>query len=236
MLAAGSPFLLFWLFAIGLLITAVFKWGKEGKRTNAMRAWAKRYGYTFAAARDRSLMSHVGHFDCFNKGDDRYAANVLQSRRDSWDLTIFDWHYETTSTDSKGRRRTSHHWSSNVLFDVDFLLSPLVIRRESFFDKMSQAFGWDDIDFESAEFSSKFHVSAKDRRWAFEFISPKSMEVLLNSPTFRIEMQGRQLLIRRDRRISPAELGQATVLGQALLQAVPADVVEERRSRLRAGA
>jgi len=102
-------------------------------------------------------------------------------------LLAFDYHYETHSTDSKGHRRTNHHHFSAVILASALPLKPLFIRAEGFFDKLTEFVGFDDIDFESAEFSRKFYVKAKDRRWAYDVIHARTMEFLLSMPRFTIQ-------------------------------------------------
>ncbi|MCZ6810529.1 MAG: hypothetical protein O7D97_00875, partial [Planctomycetota bacterium] len=65
----------------------------------------------------------------------------------------------------------------------------LLIRREGMFDKLAGAFGFDDIDFESAEFSKRFYVKSPDKRFAYDVIHPRMMEFLLGGdpPTVDIE-------------------------------------------------
>jgi hypothetical protein len=68
-------------------------------------------------------------------------------------------------------------------------LPTLFIRREGIFDALSRAFGFDDIDFESVEFSKRFYVKSSDKRFAYDVIHPPVMEYLLASqpPTIDIE-------------------------------------------------
>ena len=63
---------------------------------------------------------------------------------------------------------------------LPFGMTPdLLIRPEGLFDKIKGAFGFDDIDFESEEFSRRFHVKSSDRRFAYDVLHPRMMEFLL---------------------------------------------------------
>ena len=230
-LAAGGGIAgIFAVMAVVAIVGGIFGWRAQQKRLLALRLWAAASGLTYAPGRDGRLPSSFAQFGCFQSGSQRYAANVMTGRRGERAVTCFDHHYETYSTNSKGQRTTHHHWSSNVVLDVGFPLSPLTIRSESWFDKVAGAFGFDDIDFESNEFSREFHVKAKDRRWAYDVIHTEVMEVLLASPRFHVEMAGHHLLVRRGTRFDAATYGQALELGTALLDALPKDLVRERRS------
>jgi hypothetical protein len=224
----GFPVILLAFAAIAIL-GGIFGWKAHQKRLLALEAWARATGLDYRRDKDEGLTSRFAQFSCFSSGSRRYAQNVMSGTRGERRVYCFDHHYETYSTNSKGQRTTHHHWSSNIVFDVGFPLSPLTIRSESWFDKVAGAFGFDDIDFESNEFSREFHVKAKDRRWAYDVIQTKVMEILLASPRFVVEMAGTHLLVRRGSRFGAEQYGQALVLGSALLDALPADIVRERR-------
>ena len=55
----------------------------------------------------------------------------------------------------------------------------LLIRPEGFFDKVAGAFGFDDIDFESEEFSRAFFVKSSDKRFAYDVLHPRMLELLM---------------------------------------------------------
>ncbi|MFW5874502.1 MAG: hypothetical protein ACOCVJ_03790 [Verrucomicrobiota bacterium] len=43
-------------------------------------------------------------------GSNRYVFNRLSGEIDGREIQIFDYHYDTYSRDSKGRRSTHHHY------------------------------------------------------------------------------------------------------------------------------
>ena len=57
----------------------------------------------------------------------------------------------------------------------------LHIRNETAADRVSAALGFDDIDFESAEFSRKFYVLSSNKQFAYNVISPAVMDHLLEN-------------------------------------------------------
>ena len=46
-------------------------------------------------------------------------------------------------------------------------------------DKIAGALGFHDINFESSEFSRKFHIKCADKKFAYDVIHPRMMEFLL---------------------------------------------------------
>ena len=65
----------------------------------------------------------------------------------------------------------------------------LLIRPEGVFDKMAGAFGFDDIDFESAEFSRQFYVKSPDRRFAYDVVNAGMMDFLLRRKGPAIDLE-----------------------------------------------
>ncbi|HEX6963582.1 MAG TPA: hypothetical protein VF175_17070, partial [Lacipirellula sp.] len=133
-----------------------------------------------------------------SSGHSAYAYNTLSGSLAAddavWPVQLGDFHYATTSTttDSKGNTRTQthHHYLSYVILQTPYLEAPeLFIRREGFFDKIAGFFGFDDIDFESAEFSKRFVVKGSDKRFAYDVIHPRMMEFLLDAEPPTIDLQ-----------------------------------------------
>lgn len=71
----------------------------------------------------------------------------------------------------------------------------LSIRRERFWHRAAETLGFDDVDFESAEFSRRFRVRARCRRFACDLIQPAVMELLLASRCRRLELRQGALVI-----------------------------------------
>ena len=93
------------------------------------------------------------------QGDSRYAYNLIQGplgRAGDVGVRLPLLHRVS------GKNRQTHVFSA-VILDSDVVLQPLFIRPEGFFDKISEFFGADDIDFESAEFSRRFYVKARQQ-------------------------------------------------------------------------
>ncbi len=227
----AAPVIVLVALAFIVLIIGSMIWAAKAKKKRLMelQAWAHAHGCSFYPGEDYSFDERFPDFDCLRRGDDRYAFNIIDGTFGERGLSAFDYHYKTTSTDSKGRRTTTHHHFSAVILNGEMRLDPLHIRREHFFDKVSGFFGFDDIDFESAEFSRKFHVKSPNRKWAFEVINQKAMEMLLAAPRLTLQMDHRYLIAYGNRRFKPAQFDEALHVATSLLDCIPKDVVEERR-------
>jgi len=168
------------LVVIVVIAVAIFGHLAEKKRREAMAVWAASHGWAFDASKDHSFDERFPAFKkWFKIGSNRFAYNIAQGEFEGrWAMT-FDYHYETHSTDSKGHRQTHHHRFSAAILRANIPLKALVIRPEGMFDKLKGAFGYDDIDFESAEFSRRFHVGADDRKWAYDVLHARAIQWLL---------------------------------------------------------
>ena len=228
-LANAGPILLVIVVIIGAIVAAVIAAKKAHERRMALRAWAENLGWRFSPEKDHGMDERFATFDKLREGSDRYAENVMRGEHEGLTCWAFDYHYETYSTNSKGQRTTHHHWHSMVIVDSRLALQPLSIGREHFFHKIAGALGWDDIDFESAEFSRKFLVRAPDRRWAYDVINQRAMELLLDSPRFAIELFGPHVLAYRSGRLKAHEYDQALKLSMGLLDCIPEDIVKRLR-------
>jgi hypothetical protein len=58
-----------------------------------------------------------------------------------------------------------------------------------------QAFGYDDIDFESHEFSRKFCVRSKDKKFAYDVCHARMIEYLLANDDLNIEIENMTLAL-----------------------------------------
>lgn len=181
-----GPFIgiLFIFLCVGIV---VLSWYFSAKRRKELLAWAQSKGLVFSAGKNYGMDTRFPELSALRQGENRYACNVMEGDWAGRPVTAFDYHYETYSHDSKGRRQTHHYNFSTVVIGSGLPLKQLFIRPEGLFDKVAEFFGCDDIDFESAEFSRKFYVKANDRKWAYDVIHTRTMEFLLGSPRFTIQ-------------------------------------------------
>lgn len=196
------PVLFFILIAIFVIVAIIHGIIAAKKRREEMLLLAARLGLSFYPDKDRRLATTYRFLNQLAKGDDRYAFNVLRGRYDDESVHIFDYHYETSSTDSKGNRQTQSHYLSSFLLKLPMSFPELTIVREGLLSKLAQAFGYDDIDFESAEFSRKFCVRSKDKKFAYDVCHTRMMEYLLVNSDLNLEIEGDTLALVFDGQMS----------------------------------
>ncbi len=144
------------LFIVGVVALiiglGIYNYLQEKKRREAFQRLADELGFDYRVGRDFEIPSRYAFLNRLNSGSNRYAQNILSGELEGFPLQAFDYHYETHSTDSKGRRQTHHHWFSFFILEMRNFFPELLIYPEGFFSKLGQFIGFDDIDFESIEF------------------------------------------------------------------------------------
>lgn len=163
------------------------------KRLAALEAVAAELGLSFDPTQDPDHDDRFKQFAIFHIGDTRRAYNTMRGRiaigGADRDVITGDFKYTVTSSNGKQTTRTTYHLSY-LLVQLEHAVPELIIRRENFFDKIKALLGFDDIDFESAEFSKRFSVKSTDKRFAWDLIDPRMIEWLLDTKCPAIELEG----------------------------------------------
>lgn len=189
------PIVIFILVALFIIVIAILGAQAAKQRREALATLAARLGLRFQAERDYSLSDRFSFLAALAQGSDRYGYNLLSGNFRGHEVLVFDYHYETHSRDSKGRQQTHHHHFSFFILLLPQSFPELRITREGFLSKIAQAFGYDDIDLESAEFSRAFCVRSKDKKFAYDVCNPAMMEYLLAHRDLSIEIEDRALAL-----------------------------------------
>ena len=82
----------------------------------------------------------------------------------------------------------------------------LTIRRENFFTKVAEVFGYQDIKFESAEFSKTFCVRSPDKKFAYDVCNTQMMEYLLANRDLSIEIENEVIALAFNTRLSVEQI------------------------------
>lgn len=187
-----------WLALLGFaaLFIAVLVYAQvvARRRREAMARFAGSLNLTYDPAHDSDFPSQRLH-SWFRQGRSQVAYNRIEGRRTiggtECALMMGDFRYVTGS----GKQRQVHHRSYVLIRPVWHGLPDLEIRTEHLFDKIGDALGFDDIDFESEEFSRKFMVKSGDKRFAYAVVHPRMMEFLIACDDFGVHMERGECLI-----------------------------------------
>ena len=182
---------------VGVVVVCgiVFAWHLEHKRTNELRAFAQEMGLTFSQARDSTADKRFARFAMFKRGRSRRAWNIMRGQvalaGHDVNVELGDFRYTVGS----GKDQKTYKFSYMVAVNPIGTCPETIVRREGIFDRVKGMLGFDDIDFESADFSKKFHVSSDDKRFAYDLISQEMMEFMLQNPPSAMELDGELVCI-----------------------------------------
>lgn len=196
----------FSLIALGFFVLLIIGYAIQQvqlrKRQEGLAALAARLGLDFDPDANYQIPEQFGFLKQMDKGENQYAANVISGLYQQNPILAFDYHYETITQDSKGHEQRHDHWLSFLILTVPAVFPDLTIRREGFFTKIAEVFGYQDIKFESAEFSRAFCVRSPDKKFAYDVCNAKMMEYLLANRDISIEIQNQALVLAFNSRIA----------------------------------
>lgn len=192
-----QPFIIVGVFAL-IVVIAIVGYINALKRREAMAGLARRLGLRFDPGKDRYMARRYRFLDKLRRGSNRYAYNILSGNYQGHDVEVFDYHYQVSSG-----KHTHHYNFSFFILGLGQSFPELVIDKEGFFSKVAQALGYDDIDFESHEFSRQFCVRSTDKKFAYDVCNGRMIEYLLSNSDLSIEIEGDVLAISFGQRLSP---------------------------------
>lgn len=185
---------------VGLgIVGAVFAHRQQKQRREQLAALAAGLGWSFEAGPEQAGREAAGAFSAFSRGHSQQRLNTLHGSTKLCGrpaaAMMGDFRYKVTSSNGKSTTTRTYNFSY-LIVDVPLSGVPdLAVRREHLLDKIAGAIGFDDIDFESEEFSRKFFVKCPDRRFAYDVIHARMMEFLMADSPFAIEMRGGRICL-----------------------------------------
>jgi len=216
------------LVIIFIAVVGIFQHQATLARRKALAEWAGLNGLDYSPEKVYGLDDEYLSFDCLKQGSNRYGYNVMQGKISSRPFLGFDYHYQVTT--STGKSTQTHHYNfSAIIVESPFLLKPLFIRSETIFDKLGEFVGLDDIDFESAQFSSEFYVKSPDKKWAYDIIHQGMMEYLLASPRFSIQFDLKNVMIWRSGLFKAEDFRFAADMVNGIFERIPQYVIDQQK-------
>ena len=217
-----------------VLIRGVFGKRKRTKRRDLLGQWANSLNLDFREGQDPTFDGRFT-FRALRHGKNRYAYNAAQGDFEGRQIWAFDYHYETqsqrtiTTKDARGNTQmrtqteTHHHHFSAVIVAANIPLQRLLIRPEGWFDMLKSFFGKNDLDFESAQFSRRYHVSADDRKWAYDVLHARAIEALLDRPPCTLEFDDGHhvLVLNGSKTLTPEGFDESLRTADTLLDLLP---------------
>lgn len=130
-------------------------------------------------------------FSIFDLGDYELIENILKKVNQTDETYIFDYKYATSNqaTQLATQRVVFIKFSNDLLYNFD-------LKPESFYDKLKQTIGYEDIDFaDFKEFSKRYALHSLERKKIEKFFPHELMKILAKKDGVFIESRKNCLLI-----------------------------------------
>lgn len=178
----------------------------EGGRTRAMAEAAARLGLAFEPeARDLGDAPFLP-FPLCRIGHARRCEHEMRGKVEGYDVQAFDYAY--LPGDSSGVFRQDPVRLTAVAIPISVRLPDFVLSPEAFGDRLREALGQRDLDFEDdPAFSRAYFLAGKDEEGVRAVFTPRLRARLAADPGWSLEGGGYWLLAyrgdRRDARVPP---------------------------------
>ncbi len=182
------------IFVVVAVTAVIYTSFAARKRREGLSELALRLNLDFDPSENYSFADQFGFLKKLAQGENRYAYNILSGKYQNYDVLAFDYHYEVTTHDKNGSH-TTHYRFSVFLLQMPMVFPDLTIRHENFFLKIAEAFGYQDIKFESAEFSKTFCVRCPDKKFAYDVCNAKMIEFLLANRDLSVEIDNQVIAL-----------------------------------------
>jgi hypothetical protein len=217
------PCIAFSAFAVLAVVLIVFGILKARERREAMARLARELGFEYYPDDPWNLEDKYAMFELFGRGHSRGASNVICGEVDGRAVVAFDYRYTTGS----GKNQSTHSCQALVM-GLPIVAAGLRMRSESLFDRVASWVGYDDIDFESDEFSRRYHVACDDRRFAYDILHARLIDYLLGCGSVpNLEMQG-PLMVLFESQGDAANVRRLLAIGREIVASIP-DYVRSAR-------
>ena len=190
---------------------------RAGARADLLAPVAARLGWTFEAEDDELLRS-LAVLSAFEHGENRHARSVMTGRRDARTIRVFD-HLCGLDADAGAPRVVQAQTVVHVRAE-DVHLPRMQLTPENLLDKLVEALGGMDIDFDShPAFSSAYRLRGSDEEDVRARFGPKVLDFFEGHRGLVVEAFVHDLIVfRPGRLVAPDKVEQAidealTVLG-----------------------
>lgn len=223
---AGFGFLALALVTVAVCAVVVLFAVLEHRRLRELRAECARRGWRYQTE-DRSLVDRWSAGP-FGTGQSRRAQHVVSGRNGNRAFLAFEYSYKRSSGAGDQRRTTTYRFTVCAL-GLPVPLPMLSVEPESWASRFAQAVGvGDQVDVESEAFNRAFAVRAVDRKFAYDVLHPRHLELLLAGSRVGWWIEGTEIVSSAERRL---DLGQVEgVLGAlaGVVEQIPTFVWRDR--------
>lgn len=175
------------------------------KRNAAFQLVAQTMGFSYAEICDLDeLLGLCGDLPVFGRGHGKKARRMMRGQLAGRDAAIFDYTYTTGS----GKSAHTHHQTVLLFPEGGAGLPDFTLAPEHFLHRIGEAFGYQDIDFEShPDFSKKYLLRGADEEAIRRAFTSDVLSLLGDTKGWHLQSQGGKLAVFRDLKyVNPAEV------------------------------
>jgi hypothetical protein len=189
--------------AVGVGVSMVYAY--EKKRTATLAGACLRMGFNFQPKIPKEQIPTMGSFHLFNVGRSRTGWNLMTGKADGAAVSVFDYRYTV------GGGKNSHTFVQTVaVFPGVGALPEFILAPEHWWDRVGQALGFKDLDFEaSPEFSRNYQLKGPDESRIRAAFGAEALGFFAQQLGWSVEVKGDAIAIyRHSSRPKPEEMPQ----------------------------
>lgn len=247
-----APLLLFAAFGLLVIVGAVFAARAARKRREELLLLAQRLGFdylpdgptmggsvssggfwdrvmtgTFGMSPTAHFLQHFQGFSPFGTGDSPRVKNLIVGRKGDRDWYLFDYSYQTTSSDGKTTTTTTHPYGI-VATRVPLAFPKLSLTQETVFHRIGTKLGLQELTFELEEFNRRYFITCDDPRAGHDFLHPRAIDYLMHQPVRHWQMSGVYVVVCKSGYYAPMETDRVMQEVEGFLDLVPDYVRQDR--------
>ena len=186
-----------------LLLTPIlyfYKRHKSKKHGENLKEVGASIGLFMSSKKYPAPLKELQKFKLFSLGVYGFISNLMQGRKDSFDVAIFTHEFK------KGKHR---EYQTVILFESDQLNLPhFTLFPENIRHKIAAKIGYEDINFDSfPKFSSQYYLKGNEEEKIRNVFKTNILSYFENDPGWSVEgLETRLLIYREGSMISPEEI------------------------------
>ncbi|MEZ6192059.1 MAG: hypothetical protein R3C45_12345 [Phycisphaerales bacterium] len=190
---------------IGLIVLViVLSIRHEKKRTEALRTFAQANGFSFEDIADSPEVIGLPAIELFNRGHSKRTSNTMRGEIASAAVRVLDYRYTVGS----GKNSSTSHQTLVAVSTGDAMLPSFTLAPETFFHKIGQAFGYQDIDIDQfPEFSKRYLLRGGDEAAIRTLFGGRVVDAYMNGLVCNVEVRDGWLFVfKAGKRLKPEEI------------------------------
>ena len=206
------------------MVIRYFQHANFRKRSPLVRFWAKKRGFGYQSKGEIASLPKLKCTKYLRKGANSKAYHVVTGKLGDVRFTMLDVEYRSgNSSLDLYKYRTLFLIHSPIKFS-----SEVWIRPAHLIEDIPGALGISNIQFESKEFSDKFHVKSENKKFAWGVVHQLLMAILLDHPKTTLEYcESTICMTLGDSLVRPKYLSRFWDYGKEVWELTPEYLVEE---------